>query len=265
MKPPRPDRIDLGGRRALVCGASAGIGLGIAEALAACGADLHLVARREELLKKTCLRLAGEHHIEAEYSACDFSDRMALARLLDGLPEIDLCIWNTGGPRPSAFAETADEEWSHYFDEHLLAPIRLTRALLPAMERKGFGRFIYLTSIAVREPRPDLVFSNVLRSGLTALCKSLARTEAKRGVRFHTVQPGLTDTERLGELMRQRAARQGREAQAVTAEWLAEVPLGRFGRPADIGALVAFLCSPQADYLNGLNLPVDGGAVRGLP
>jgi 3-oxoacyl-[acyl-carrier protein] reductase len=171
----------------------------------------------------------------------------------------DVVVVNAGGPPPGRILDVTDESWLSGTELLLLGPLRLARLALPAMASRGFGRLVFVTSTAVRQPQPDLAISVVLRASLTAAAKLLSREYAAQGVTVNCVAPGATDTQRRRDVLAARAARTGRPLAELDAQDTAEVPAGRPAAPDEIAAAVAFLASPDAGYINGTVLTVDGG------
>jgi 3-oxoacyl-[acyl-carrier protein] reductase len=171
----------------------------------------------------------------------------------------DVLVLNAGGPPPGRILDVADEAWRAGAELLLLGPLRLARLALPGMASRGFGRLVFVTSTAVRQPQPDLAISVVLRAAVTAAAKLLSREHAADGVTVNCVAPGATDTQRRREVLAGRAARTGRALAELDAEDTAAVPVGRPGTPDEVAAAVAFLASDDAGYVNGTVLTVDGG------
>ena len=258
--------IDLAGRHALVCGASAGIGLAGARALAALGARVTVLARRGDRLASLVkeLRASGG---TAEALEADLDDRSRLAaaveRLLADSGTVDILVNNTGGPPSGPLLDAGEEDLLAAFGRHVLASHRLVTLLLPGMREGGYGRIINVLSTSVREPIPGLGVSNLTRAAMASWAKTLSR-ELPPGVTINNILPGFTDTERLTELARQMAQRSGRTEDEVRDGWLSVVPEGRLGRPDELGAAIAFLASPAASFIRGVSLPVDGGRLQSI-
>jgi 3-oxoacyl-[acyl-carrier protein] reductase len=257
---------ELSGKRALVCGASRGIGRATALALAARGASVALLARDAEGLGRVAEAIAARGG-SAEVVPADLDDRDGLAatlsaRLAAGGP-VHIWVNNTGGPPSGPLLDAPESAFQAAFGRHVLAPQRILSALLPGMRAAGYGRIVNILSTSVREPIDNLGVSNLVRAAVAAWAKTLSR-ELPPGVTINNILPGYTDTERLGELATAAAARGNRTADAVRADWQAQVPEGRLGHPDELAAVVAFLCSPAASYVRGVSLPVDGGRLRSM-
>jgi 3-oxoacyl-[acyl-carrier protein] reductase len=258
--------MDLGlqGCSAIVGGASSGMGLAIARALAAEGSDVTLFARREENLAAEAKR------IEADFPgagalpvAGDSTDRDALDGVVSAAVErfgrLDIVVNNTGGPPAGDFGDFGDDDWQNAYELTFLSAIRLTRAALPALRDSGRGRVVNLTSSTVKELADGLLLSNATRPSVTGWAKHLSREEGPNGITVNCVAPGYIDTDRLKYLYSL-----GDDPEAARRDDAAAIPAGRFGRPEEIGATVAFLCSRHADYISGVTVLVDGGLARGL-
>jgi 3-oxoacyl-[acyl-carrier protein] reductase len=249
----------LSGTAAIVGGASSGIGLGIARALAAEGCAITAVARGQERLEQA----AAEIGLGTIALAGDVRDTAFQRRVVDGTVaargRLDIHVNNAGGPPPGTFDETPDEAWEAAFELSLNAGVRMTRLALPHLRASGRGRIVNITSSSVREPIPHLMLSNAIRPGVIGWAKTLAQELGPAGITVNTIAPGKIDTPRVRELwghFPDPAAAERRDLEAV--------PARRLGQPGEIGAAVAFLCSAQAAYISGVVLPVDGGFLRGV-
>jgi 3-oxoacyl-[acyl-carrier protein] reductase len=257
--------MDLGlrGARAFVAASSSGIGFAAAAALVDEGARVVLCARGAARLEQARAALAarGEAHALArDLSGPEAGAAVAeAARLLGGL---DVLVVNGGGPPPGRFDDLDDPAWLAAGENTLLGPVRMVRAALPALRASGRGRIVIIESTSVKQPIDDLLLSNALRLGVVGLAKSLATELAPAAITVNVVCPGMTDTERLRQLNEAVARQSGRTAAEVAAERARTIPLGRLGRPEEIGAMVAFLASTRAAYVTGTVIPVDGGVVK---
>jgi 3-oxoacyl-[acyl-carrier protein] reductase len=259
--------MDLGleKRRALVTGASRGLGRAIASALAAEGAEVIAVARNLERLNALVSATAaaqGRGSITAH--ACDLADGSAIDGLAALMHDTDILVLNTGGPPPGPAADTSDAVWIKQFEAMFLSAIRLTRFALPGMRRRGFGRILAVVSSGVIQPIPNLGVSNALRSALVGWAKTLAGEVAGDGVTVNCIAPGRIATDRVAELDQGRAAREGIEIGRVQEESRAVIPVGRYGDAAEFASVAAFLASPRASYMTGGVIRVDGGMIRSV-
>ena len=246
--------MDLGisGRTALVTGASAGLGLACAQALAAEGVRVAVASRSADKLAATVATLDGDPVM----LTVDLSDPASVDALVDDATEalghVDILIANGGGPPPGNFASTDVDAYPAALQLNLLSMVALTKAFVPPMQERGWGRVVAVTSAAVRQPMDYLILSNTARSGLTAFLKTTATEVAGDGVTVNTVQPGVHATDRLTQLYDD------------LDEVARSVPTQRLGDPGDFGRIVAFLCSESARSITGASVPVDGGAIKGL-
>lgn len=248
--------LQVSGKTALVTGASKGIGYAIAAALAAEGARVIVNGRDEGALEAaaTRLRTTGAEVFTAAGDVANARQVKALlvrAKELAGEPAI--LVSNAGGPPTGAAATLDDATWAKGYDLTLMSAVRLARAALPAMQRSGWGRIVFVTSLSVKTPVANLTLSNAFRSAVTAFSRTLATEVAEHGVTVNAVAPGYTNTERLDELFSDDYAR---------ARLVATIPSKRFGDPAEIASAVAYLCSASAAYVTGQTLVVDGGVVN---
>ena len=262
--------MDLGlrGRIALVAGASRGLGKATALTLAREGAMVAIAARGAAALASAAEEirdLTGAVVLAVPADVAVATECEALvAEVQRGLGTVDMLVNNAGGPRPGLFAEMTDDDWLAAINLNLMSAIRLTRLVLPGMRAQRWGRIVNLTSLAVKQPIPNLVLSNAVRSGVVAMAKTLAGQVAAEGVTVNNICTGYMLTDRVRDLAADRAAREGRSVDEVMAETLAGIPVGRLGDPAELGALVAFLASQQAAYITGATIQIDGGAIQGL-
>jgi 3-oxoacyl-[acyl-carrier protein] reductase len=253
---------------ALVTGASRGLGFASAAALAAEGARVAICSRSEENLDKAAARIEAETGnrpfcTAADLTSADDIDAM-VARTANALGPPLILVNNTGGPPPGSFDDIDDAAWERAFRLTALSTIRAVRAVVPHMKAARYGRIVNIQSRSVKEPIDGLLTSNAVRPGVVGLAKSLSRELGPEGITVNCVLPGYIRTERLRELAVNKGEREGRSVDEVFAGWGAENPVGRIGSPEEVGALVAFLASKRASFINGQSILVDGGGVRSL-
>ncbi|HCY12215.1 MAG TPA: 3-oxoacyl-ACP reductase [Gammaproteobacteria bacterium] len=258
--------LGLAGKRIMVAAASRGLGYGIARQLALAGARVSIAAPTEPAIHQAAERLAEESGAEVVSFAFDARDRESILRWRDGTLErlggIDGLVINAGGPPAGCFDDFDDAEWQAAFDLTLLSAVRMIRAVLPSMRRGGGGSIVTVTSSSVKEPIDVLLLSNVMRSGVVSLAKSLSQQLAPEGIRVNNLVPGSINTDRLKALVGARAEALDRTFEDVWAERSAAIPLGRFGEADEFGRAGAFLLSDAASYITGETLVVDGGAMK---
>ncbi len=259
--------LGLAGRTAVVGGGSSGLGRASAEALAAEGCNLLLWSRGADALEAAAEVIRAKHGVEVATVAADAADPGAAATVAEAaraLGPIDILVSNAGGPPTVDPTATEPEAWQRAFQLLAATPIDLATRLLPGMRERGWGRVVAILSSGVRQPIPELVYSNAGRSALAAWLKTTSRTVAGDGVTVNGVMPGRLATPRIHELDSGRAQREGTTEDAVRAAQIAGIPAGRYGDPTELGALVAFLASVPASYLTGQLIAVDGGLIAGL-
>ena len=260
--------MDLGLKNlvALVTASSKGLGRATALQLAREGARVVLCARGQEALNATRDEIAALGvdvlAVPVDVSAPDAAQKLVDATL-KRFGQLDILVANAGGPPPGGFLAFNEQDWEDAIQLTLMSFVRLCYAALPALQQSTKGSILACTSITVKQPLPNLVLSNSLRLAVTGLVKTLADELGPSGVRVNAICPGSTRTDRIEQLLADRAARNGTSVDDEAAEMAAEIPLGRIGEPEEFGRVAAFLVSPAASFVNGVSLLVDGGAYRG--
>jgi len=257
--------LDLGisGRRAIVCASSKGLGRACAAALAEAGCEVFVNGRNKDELRRTAQEIRKATTVAVHEIAGDLDDPATRAALLAACPEPDILVNNNGGPPFKAFEAITREDILAGIEANMLTPAALAQVALPGMVERKFGRIINITSSSVRAPIAGLDVSSGARAGLTAFLAAAARAHARDNVTINSIQPGSFDTERIKASIARTAARRGLSTEEARAEALKRSPAGRFGDPAELGALCAFLASAWAGYITGQNILIDGGAFPG--
>jgi 3-oxoacyl-[acyl-carrier protein] reductase len=254
--------IQLSGKTALVCGSSQGIGKAAAIALANAGATIVLLARNPESLENVIKELSAISDAKHTFYVADFNDNQQVKQISQTIVQhhhIHILINNTGGP-PSGPAYSADTiDFVHAFQNHLINNHILTQAVLPFMKSVQFGRIINVISTSVKQPLPNLGVSNTVRGAVANWAKSLANEVASFGITVNNVLPGATETGRLSQIIENKAIKMQTEMHLISEKMMSEIPAARFATPQEIAYAITFLSSVQAAYINGINLPVDGG------
>ncbi len=254
--------LGIGGKRAIVCAASRGLGRGCAEALAAVGVELVINARSAPALEETAAAIRARHGVAVTAVAADITTPEGRAAVLAACAEPDILVNNAGGPPPGIWSDWSRDDFIRALDANLLAPIAMMQAVLPAMTERGWGRVVNITSAAVRAPIPALGLSNTARTGLTGFVAGTSRQVAARGVTINNLLPGIHATDRAEALDRGVAEAEGIDIGEARRRREATIPVRRYGTAEEFGATCAFLCSVHAGYIVGQNILLDGGATN---
>jgi 3-oxoacyl-[acyl-carrier protein] reductase len=260
--------LGLGGKVAIVAAASTGLGFAVAQELAREGAHLAICARTASALQSAASNIQKQTGREVFHQSVNVTDASAVAQFVAAVESrfgrVDICVTNSGGPPSKMFEETRNEAWKAAIDLLLMGAVNFARETLPRMKKNKWGRLITITSYAVKQPVDGLLLSNSIRAAVTGLARTLANEYGPFGITVNNVCPGYTRTERLNELVDAISARTGANSQQVYSGWERQIPAGRIGTPEEFAAVVAFLASERASYVNGTSIAVDGGIVRGL-
>ncbi len=259
--------LDLTGKRAIVCGSTRGIGKAVAIELALLGAQVTLIARNEDTLRDTVELLASNGSQQHGYLVADFRFPDVLKAVVESYVkqnDVHILINNTGGPAPGKAIDAALQDYVNAFSAHLLCNQVLAQAVVPGMKKAGYGRIVNIISTSVKAPIPGLGVSNTIRGAVANWSKTLSIELASFGITVNNVLPGATMTDRLNELNREKAEKTGKTFDEVVEEMKNQIPAGRLASPHEVAAAVSFLASPAASYINGINVPVDGGRMGSL-
>ncbi|HEV7347867.1 SDR family oxidoreductase [Telluribacter sp.] len=260
--------LDLTGKTALVCGSTQGIGYASAVELALMGANVTLMARNEQKLGEAVDSLdisKGQLH---RFIVADFADTASVQEAINGylrlVPDVHILVNNTGGPAGGAIIEAETDQFVKTFHMHLVNNQLLAQAVVPSMQKAGFGRIVNIISTSVKQPIAGLGVSNTIRGAVASWAKTLSLELGRYGITVNNVLPGYTRTSRLDAVLGMRAEAQGKTVDEVADHMESEIPVGRFAEPEEVAAAVAFLCSPAAASISGINIPVDGGKTGSL-
>jgi len=260
--------LDLRGKTAMVCGSTQGIGKAAAEQLAKMGANVILVARNEEKLHAVRQELDTTQNQEHHYIKADFNFppelKIRVESFLEEYDHVDILVNNTGGPAGGQAIDAKPEDYIKAFNMHLVSNQTITQVVVPGMKKAGFGRIINVISTSVKQPLGNLGVSNTIRGAVANWSKTLANELGKFNITVNNVLPGATNTERLKSIIETKAEKTGKSIEEVSAEMTAQVPMNRFAEPHEVANAIAFLSSPAASYINGINIPVDGGRTKSL-
>jgi 3-oxoacyl-[acyl-carrier protein] reductase len=260
--------VDLGirGRRAIVCGASKGLGRGCAEALAGEGVEVLLISRTVSTLEETAREIRDKYKTPVHTVAVDITTAEGRAKVLAACPDPDILVTNAGGPPGGDFRQFGREDWLKAVDANMVTPIELIRAVLDGMVQRRFGRIVNITSRSVKAALGHLPLSNGARAGLTGVLAAVARDPAvaKANVTINNLLPGLFDTELYHKRNAALVKATGKTNAQVDAERLGEIPAGRLGTTAEFGSACAWLCAASSGYITGQNILLDGGNYPGV-
>ncbi len=260
--------IQLKDKIAVVCGSTQGIGKASAQELSKMGATVVLVARNEDKLKSTLKELdirEGQNH---SYIIADFSNPVALKKTMtkwvSNSNKVHILVNNTGGPKGGPIRNAEISEFTDAFNQHLICNHIMVQALYPIMIEEGYGRIINVISTSVKQPLNNLGVSNTIRGAVASWSKTLANELGQFNITVNNVLPGATNTDRLQTLAEIKSKQLNETVDSVFAEMAAESPMHRIAQPEEIASAIAFLASPAASYINGINVPVDGGRTKSL-
>jgi len=259
--------ISLKDKKALVCGATQGIGLAVAQELASLGAECILLARNEQSLRAAVQSLndsAGQRH---HFAVADFFSNDEVRKAVQDITAehtVHILVNNTGGPKPGAIIEEEEPVFEKAFQQHLLNNHILTKAVVPGMKQEGYGRIVNIISTSVKIPIHNLGVSNTTRAAVAAWAKTMSIELGRFNITVNNILPGNIDTQRLRSLITANAAKNNRSEEEQVKEMEDLIPMKRFGTAAEVAAMAAFLASPAASYINGVSIQVDGGATGTL-
>jgi 3-oxoacyl-[acyl-carrier protein] reductase len=254
--------LGLNGKKAIVCGASRGLGYACAQALSLEGVEVLIVARTPTTLQEAAQSLRDASGSEVSWISADVCSKEGQQSIFKACQSPDILVTNCDGPPPGNYKDWDESDWHKALNANMIAPITLIKHALEGMIERQYGRIINITSSAVKSPIPVLGLSNGARAGLTGFVSGLAREVARHNVTINNLLPGPFETDRLVNVLSAQAQMQGRTLDDVRNEWLQAIPTGKFGSPEEFGRSCAFLCA--SDHINGQNLLLDGGAYSGV-
>ena len=254
--------LSLHGKTAVICGSSQGLGLASATELALLGANCILIARNEKKLQNAVNSLAVTKDQKHSFKTADFFDNNAVLNAINEIVQkqpVHILVNNSGGPPAGIISEAKEEEFIKAFNQHLINNHILATAVIPGMKQAGFGRIINIISTSVKIPLPYLGVSGTIRAAVATWGKLLSHDLGQFNITVNNVLPGYNETERLESLIASNARKKNITKEEAAEEMYRDIPMKRFGKPEEFGAVVAFLASPAASYVNGVSIPVDGG------
>ena len=258
----------MNGKNALVCGSSKGIGASTAIELSKLGASVTLLARNKKSLSSVLDNLDSSNNQNHTYLIADFDNSIKLKNTINDFiktnPPIHILINNSGGPKPGPIIDANIEDFIEAFSRHLICNHILVQALVPNMKKANFGRIINITSTSVKEPIEGLGVSNTIRGAVANWAKTLSFELGEFGITVNNILPGYTDTQRLQEIFLNKSRKNNFDIESVISDAHSQIPLGRFADPKETAKAICFLASEDASYINGINLPVDGGRLSTL-
>ncbi|HZF65715.1 MAG TPA: SDR family oxidoreductase [Chitinophagaceae bacterium] len=259
--------LSLEGKTAVVCGSSQGIGLAVAQELAQLGANCILIARDAKKLGIAMNSLQNSVHQHHSFIVADFTNSEAVRIAIDTVLQhgpLEILVNNTGGPAAGPITDAKEDEFTAAFNQHLVNNHILTKAVVPGMKRRKYGRIINIISTSVKVPLPNLGVSNTIRAAVASWAKSMANELGQFNITVNNILPGYTETKRLESLLAATAKKKKQTIEQTRTEMMKDIPLRRFGTAAEIGSVAAFLASPAAAYVSGANIAVDGGRTGSL-
>jgi 3-oxoacyl-[acyl-carrier protein] reductase len=262
--------MDLGlkGRVAIVAAASTGLGRAVAEEFAKEGCELAICSHNPAKIEKAAAEISKASGRVVFSQNVDVGKPAEVTAFVEAVQKkfgrVDICVTNGGGPPPKKFLDLSTQDWSEAVDSTLISAVTFARAVLPGMQRNGWGRLITITSTSVKQPIEGLMLSNSIRAGVAGMAKTLAGEFGQYGITVNNVCPGFTATGRLEELFEKRAKDAGVPVEQIAKQSASQIPVGRIGRTDEFAAVVTFLASERASFVNGVTIAVDGGMLRGL-
>lgn len=261
-------KLMMSDKRALVCGSSKGIGAETAIELSKNGVSIVLLARDENSLSNILTKLDSSHNQKHLYLIADFDDpnelKNKITEFVDNNPPIHILINNSGGPKPGPIINSNIQDFTNAFNRHLICNHILVQALVPNMKEAKFGRIINITSTSVKQPIKGLGISNTIRGAVANWAKTLSFELGEYGITVNNILPGYTDTKRLQEIFLDKSKKSNFDIESIISDAHSQIPLGRFADPKETAKAICFLASEDASYINGINLPVDGGRLSTL-